>query len=244
MKYFIPLALLFFSISISFAQSHAREFEYLVDGRASSVDNSMRDRGYELVTTEKSGRDSYQYWWNDSRSKCITVRVSDGRVMSVVNTSDFDCRSRRDDDRNYSYNRSSDYKRYSSGGSSYNSTGVAYDRGYNDGLKNRRFNNSYYRDYEQKDAYADGYDEGSSQRGSHWSSDSRGSRAQYSDLEGWGALRAYEELKRRGFDERRNHKQGGTTYRTWYNSRTGQCIKTVSQKERITETMVSTHCDE
>ena len=238
----LPVLLFTLSITAIQGQSHAREFDYLVDGRASSIDNELRDMGYRLIKTDKTGSDAYQYWWNEAMNKCVTIRVNDGRVRSVVNTPDADCNRSGSN----SYARSDNYNRYNRNNSSYNSVSVAYDRGYDDGVRNRKFNNSYYQNYDQKDAYADGYEEGENHRrdGSHWSGNSGNNNEDYRDLEGWGAKRAYGELERRGFEERRHHQQGGTTYRTWYNSRTGQCIKTVSKNERIAETMISTHCDE
>lgn len=236
------VSLLISSSTCLFAQSHAAEFNYLVDGRANAIDNAMDDMGYRLIKTDKSGSDIYQYWWNGAQNKCVTIHVSEGRVRSVVNAPEGDCYRYNN---NYAYTRSGNYLRYDHNNADYSNTGVAYDRGYNDGIRNRKFNNSYYNAYEQKDAYADGYDEGVEQRkqGGHWSGNAGASGERFRDLEGWGALRAYDELKRRGFEERKKHQQGGTTYRTWYNSRTGQCIKTVSKSERIAETMISTHCD-
>ncbi|WP_224490430.1 hypothetical protein [Robertkochia flava] len=226
------------------AQAHAREFDYLVDARSTLIDNSMKDQGYSLVKTEKYGSDAYQYWWTDALKKCVTVHISEGRILSVVNTPDNDCGNSTFGTQPYSYTRSSSYESYDER-NGYNSVSIAYDRGFNDGLRNRSFHNSYYRDFSQKDAYADGYDRGleTRRKGDHWSGNSGSSYIEFKDLEGWGALRAYDELIKRGFEEERRYKQGGTTYRTWYHSRTGQCIKTVSQKERISETMISTHCD-
>lgn len=239
---FLYLASLLFAFSITLqAQDHAREFNYLVDERAGRIVPELSDKGYRMVNLDSSGKDYYQYWWNNRLNKCITIHVYDGRVRSVVNTLDGDCNKSGSN----SYSRSDNYSRYQRSGSSYNSASAAYDRGYNDGLRESRFNNSSYRNNNEKDAYADGYEEGRSHRSDdrHWSRNSS-NHEDYRDLEGWDAKRAYGELRRRGFDERRHHQQGGTTYRTWYNSRTGQCIKTVSKNERISETMISNHCDE
>ncbi|MCH4823550.1 hypothetical protein ML462_10250 [Gramella lutea] len=64
----------------------------------------------------------------------------------------------------------------------------------------------------------------------------------YQDLEGEMALRAYDELEYRGFKEGKNHSNDGKTYRVWYNSRTDQCIKTLSVNKRIKEIMESNRC--
>lgn len=73
----------------------------------------------------------------------------------------------------------------------------------------------------------------------------RGNRnyANYKDLEGEMATRAYDLLERRGFREGRSHSNDGKTYRVWYNERTDQCIKTLSVNKRIKEVIRSTRCD-
>ena len=52
----------------------------------------MNDRGYQFVKTEKSGNDSYQNWHNDKKDKCVTVRISDGRVKTIVDSPSADCK--------------------------------------------------------------------------------------------------------------------------------------------------------
>ena len=239
----LPLYMLT-SLNLIYAQSHAREFDYLVDARSTLIDNSMHDQGYSLVKTDKLGSDTYQYWRNERMGKCITVRINKGRILSVENIPEGECGEGSYKVENYSYTRSSSYVKYNKE-EGYTAVSIAYDRGFNDGLRNRTFNNSYYREDVRKDAYADGYDSGYATRkkGDHWSGNTGASYVEYKDLEGWLALRAYEELQNRGFEERQKQQQGGNTYSTWYHSRTGQCINTITRKDRISEMIISTHCD-
>ncbi|MBU2951026.1 hypothetical protein KO493_09985 [Tamlana agarivorans] len=63
------------------------------------------------------------------------------------------------------------------------------------------------------------------------------------DLVGRDALSAYDELNDRGFKEQKKYQDKGNTFRVWYNYRTHQCIKTLSQKRRIDRIYTSTHCN-
>ncbi|WP_455168711.1 hypothetical protein, partial [Aegicerativicinus sediminis] len=63
------------------------------------------------------------------------------------------------------------------------------------------------------------------------------------DLIGRSATWAYDELNDRGFREQKSHQDGGKTYRVFYNSRTDQCIKTLSENKRISKVMASNRCD-
>ncbi|WP_228851317.1 hypothetical protein [Aegicerativicinus sediminis] len=65
-----------------------------------------------------------------------------------------------------------------------------------------------------------------------------------SDLVGRGAEWSYTELRHRGFQEQKKHQDGGKTYRVFYNYRTHQCIKTLSQNKRISSIQNSTHCNQ
>ncbi|MCF1422012.1 MULTISPECIES: hypothetical protein [Mangrovimonas] len=98
------LILFFFTVFISFSQETAYDLKDLVDMRASSLDNEMGNRGYDWIKTEKSGYNSYQNWWNNRKNKCVTVRVSDGKVKSIVNVPDLDCNKSRGN-QNHSNNR-------------------------------------------------------------------------------------------------------------------------------------------
>ena len=74
---------------ISFAQKD--NFDSLIDMKGTYLDQEMSNRGYQFVKTEKSGSDAYQNWFNGNKNKCVTVRVSDGRVKSIVDSPNADC---------------------------------------------------------------------------------------------------------------------------------------------------------
>ncbi|NIK93258.1 hypothetical protein GZ212_13935 [Mangrovimonas sp. CR14] len=107
------LVLLFFTISASFAQETASDLKDLVDMRASYLDNELENRGYHLINTEKSGYNSYQNWWNSRKNKCVSVRVSDGRVKSIVNTLPADCnKSGNESNRRGEFHHSSENEKH------------------------------------------------------------------------------------------------------------------------------------
>jgi len=55
----------------------------LVGGRASNIDNVMRQRGFAPHGGYKSGDKAFATWWNASTRQCMQVIVSDGRVNAV-----------------------------------------------------------------------------------------------------------------------------------------------------------------
>ena len=92
---------------ISFAQKD--NFNSLIDMKGTYLDQEMKNRGYRFIKTEKSGNDAYQNWFNDNKNKCVTVRVSNGRVVSVVDSPAFDCQGNQGNKGNQS-NMSGQYK--------------------------------------------------------------------------------------------------------------------------------------
>jgi len=154
----------------------------IVNQKASYADKELERMGYHYINSKSSGRTDYANWWNNSKRKCITVRLENGIVRSVQNTSASAC------------------KKSSYGGNDYNS--------------------------------------GNNGNGNH-----SGNAVKVNDLVGWKALSAYDELESRGFREVKKFSSSGKTYRVWYNSRTRQCIKTLSQNKKITSIIRSTRCN-
>ncbi|SLJ99227.1 hypothetical protein SAMN06295987_10360 [Novosphingobium mathurense] len=63
----------------------------VVGARSSSGEGLLQDRGYENIST-KSGTDrKWTYWWNKSKSQCITVTTFDGRYEAIDKASNKDC---------------------------------------------------------------------------------------------------------------------------------------------------------
>lgn len=87
-KLFLPLILFVLVSTSAFAQSNLQD---LVGDKATYLDQTMRDRGYNFISTSKSDDSAYQNWFNRSTNTCVTIRVSDGRVQSVSNTPLSDC---------------------------------------------------------------------------------------------------------------------------------------------------------
>ncbi len=77
------------------SQEKAYDLDDLIGVRASSSENAIEDRGYDLIKVDKSSDQIYQYWWNDRKNRCAIVRISDGKVRSAVRAPDSDCEKGR-----------------------------------------------------------------------------------------------------------------------------------------------------
>ncbi|MGJ5642562.1 hypothetical protein [Formosa sp. S-31] len=89
-KNVLCLILLFTSL-FSYAQGTAYDLKDIVDMRGSSSERVLEDRGYHLEKVDKSSAGIYQQWWNSRKDQCVTVRLEDGKVRSVVKAPDLDC---------------------------------------------------------------------------------------------------------------------------------------------------------
>ncbi|WP_281240264.1 hypothetical protein [Flavobacterium praedii] len=114
------VCVMFFITMISFAQ---RDFNGLIDMKASYLDQEMRDRGYQFIKTDKSGDSAYQNWYNSSKNKCVTVKVYDGRIESIVNSTLEDCgKGRYSNGNNYNnnYNNHNNSNKYNNNKGNFN----------------------------------------------------------------------------------------------------------------------------
>ena len=73
------------------AQEEVSALEDLVGLRGGPGMAAVAQRGYENVGGEKGGGGSYTYWREARTSKCVIVRVADGRVESIVYAPKSDC---------------------------------------------------------------------------------------------------------------------------------------------------------
>ncbi|MGL3000666.1 hypothetical protein [Flavobacterium sp. RSSB_23] len=117
---FLSLLLMFFIGITGFAQN----LQDLVGDKAAGAFNELRDRGYTYINGSKSGDSAYQNWYNRNQNKCVTVKVNDGRIDSIVKSTLEDCgkgkysnnynsnRYNNDDDDNYNNNRYNNNKSY------------------------------------------------------------------------------------------------------------------------------------
>lgn len=213
----------------------------------------LQREGYRVTSTDgKGGGRVDMYWYNSGNRRCIKMEVDDDYVRKVSYTTTSYC-----DD---SGNRSS---------GSYGSRELALSDYRNMNLgeaeRNLRQSNWEKTETERRVGYTISYwynnrdnrcikltamngkvssltDTKTSYCNSSSSSSSGGSTSM-DHLQGRDAVRAYENLEDRGFRETKSHKDGGKTYRVWYNSRTGECIKTLSQNKRITEIISSNRCN-
>lgn len=171
---------------------YSQNLQDLVGDRVASAFNELRNRGYSYENGSKSDDSSFQNWYNRNLNKCITVKVYNGRIESIVKSTLEDCGKGKYSNSNYNNNNNR----------------------YNNNYSNNK--NNYRRDNNEDFNY--GY------------------------LNRQKANYAYNELRKNGFVEQKNHQQGGNTYKVWFNDDTNQCLKTTSRDEKITSIVVSTHC--
>jgi len=63
----------------------------LVGAKAGQAENTVKDRGYTWVKTDKSAAGSYSYWTESGSGKCVTIRTDDGRYQSIIYAPASDC---------------------------------------------------------------------------------------------------------------------------------------------------------
>lgn len=95
------LLILFFVTTLSFAQNNLQD---LVGDKATYLEQSMRDNGYKFISTSKGGDSSYQNYYNSGRNKCVTVKINNGRIESIANSSLEDCGKGRYSNNNFNNN--------------------------------------------------------------------------------------------------------------------------------------------
>ncbi len=225
-------------------QSRATELEYLINAKGSSAELDLENKGYIHMKTDKSYYDIYSYWWNPASRKCVTTRIADGRVQSVVNAPAVDCNQRPANavaDHSYhtaSYNQHQAHNHQSNNYQHYDSAAhdAAYERGFRDGMYNNPYHNVY-SVTDQINAYSTGYGEGVAQRNNNSSYHSgQGGYATHvdaNDLLHKSEAHAYTEMQRRGFAEVRKYRDDGKDFAAWYNTSTRQCVKTVAKNGSI-----------
>lgn len=213
-----------------------------LDGmRENDASTRMQREGYRVTSTSrKSNGEIDMFWYHASDRRCVKMVVKNNYVRSIANTSTSYCNS------NYNNNKSSGYSSSKTSMSYLN--GMAALQAY-DQLKDRGYRESKSHQDGGK-TYRVWYNSRTGECIKTLSQNRRitevipSERCDMSYLKGMAALSAYDELKDNGFLERKSHQDDGKTYRVWYNSRTGACVKTLSQNRRITEIMESNRCDD
>lgn len=63
----------------------------LVGAKAGQAEGQLENRGYVYKSGSTSGDSKYSNWYKRSTGQCVTIRTSDGRYQSIVQTPPFDC---------------------------------------------------------------------------------------------------------------------------------------------------------
>lgn len=212
--------------------------------------DQLRMRGYTLTSSDYHGGKQWEYWWQAGSNTCVQARAHGGRYEALQTTSPTDCNQYQQqatrDNKNAaiaigaaailgaallahkSHQRDEKHDQ--------DSKSVAeFDRGYRDGLYNHPYHN-----YQNTQAYSDGYSTGNREREEQTRyRPNDGRYAGYhpyvalDDLVGARASSADSELRARGFADTGGYKQGNSSFVTWYNQRTHQCVQAVTRDGRI-----------
>lgn len=90
----------------SFCQGTAQNsLKDLVGESASSVDREMKSKEYVFIKSDKSNRGIDEYWWKRAKSKCVLIRIVNGKVAAVTNTVSSDCKKSGSHTSNNYYNK-------------------------------------------------------------------------------------------------------------------------------------------
>ncbi|WP_224491250.1 hypothetical protein [Robertkochia flava] len=242
------------SFGFAFAQHGAGNVNDIRDMRAGSAEEELERMGYDLSSVDKTSTGIYQYWYNSRLGRCVQSTIYNGRVVHVKAVEEGKCGQGYDEGRrelNMTSMRGMNEVHVSSRLQREGYRVVSTD-GKGAGRVDMYWYNSRTRQCLRMEVDDDvvrdvrytstSYCTNAGNRPEE--SYSKGSgRTSLDFLQGWGAIKAYDRLADEGFRETKNHKDGGKTYRVWYNSRTGECVKTLSQKEKITEIILSNRCD-
>ncbi len=214
--------------------------------------SELRKRGYTLTNKDHHAGAFFQYWWNANKHQCVQVKHTDGEVAEVDSTSGTDCgqyhseATDNDDGAAVAIAAAAIIGAAALAHNSHHRDGKhgddsksvsEFDRGYRDGL----YRNDYH-NYNDTEAYSDGYSAGvddRSERSSHKSHHHHGHHSGYrsyvsvDDLYDARASSADSELRARGFSDTGGYKRHGTSFVTWWNQDTRQCIEIGTSNGRV-----------
>jgi len=80
-----------FSLQGAYAQDAVPGLSDLVGAKAGQAENTVQERGYTWIKTDKQGGSSYSYWTESGSNKCVVIRTEDGRYQSIVYSPAMDC---------------------------------------------------------------------------------------------------------------------------------------------------------
>jgi hypothetical protein len=244
-------------VALAASANTPKDVRDLVGVKAGSGERELESRGFVHITTHKDSAGAWGYWWNSSRRECISVATRNGRYDTITTSPSSDCNqysSSGDKDNNGAAKAaiaigavaligalaaSHKSKHHDSGShSNDNNSEQEFERGHNDGLYNHHYDN-----YNNSDAYSDGYDSGVEQRDHdtsyrhHSDRHDRGYQKQVSfdDLDGAKASSADDALNDRGFRNVDSFKEANSAYTIWYNRNSGQCLQMTVGNGRVVD---------
>ena len=91
------LVTVFVAVGSLLAQDPVSHLQYMV-GEKATILNQLQRQGYSYVRGTKEGGGSYSYYRDQRSGECIVARTFDGRVASIVNAPEFDCRNQQGSD--------------------------------------------------------------------------------------------------------------------------------------------------
>jgi hypothetical protein len=215
------------------------------------AESELRSRGYSLHHSDQHAGSLFQYWWNPGRHACVQVRYDGYKVGEVNSTSSTDCGQYHDDTTKDDQNAAlaigavaliagiaalSHKSHHRDGEHGEDEQSVAdFERGYRDGLHREDYHN-----YNDTQAYSDGYSAGVDERQEETSYRSRQSShsgyqpfVSLDDLVGARASSADSELRSRGFSDTGGYKRKGRSMVTWWNERTRQCVEVTTAQGHV-----------
>ena len=241
-----------------------RDIRDLVDARASSGSMELERRGYVHISSQKGADRGYGNWWNPSSRTCVTVETVNGRFASIWSAPDVDCNQSRHGVEHHGAHEEQDgadaaaavvgaaailgaialaHKSHHHDDNQHrNDHGYEneFERGHNDGLYNHHYDN-----YNNSQAYSDGYRSGIEQRDhdtsyrQHSGRYDRGYQPvgvrgnELAELSGLGRRNAHSKLRDWGFTRVDTMESGRTEYFIFYRRASGQCVQLTEADGRV-----------
>ena len=215
--------------------------------------DQLRARGYTRISADRHDGKKHEYWWDARSYTCVHARAHGGKYEALMVTGATDCNQYQSSDNKGSSNNDAaaaaiaaaailgvaalahkSHERDDRHGQDSKSV-AEFDRGYRDGQYHQSYHN-----YNNSQAYSDGYNAGQRKRDEETRYRTHGGRysgyhpyVSLDDLEGANAASADSALRQRGFRDTGGYKDGNKSFVTWYNASTRQCVQAVTRDGRI-----------
>lgn len=235
----------------------AESLTYLNGQNAGSVTNTLEQRGFIYIDTNRTSSGySHSYFWHSRDKNCVDVEVYGGNVMTINDAQPGDCNQQGSDGAataiavglgaaliggliaSRSHHRGEQDQNHNQ------QQRAEFDRGYTDGLHNASYHN-----YNNADEYSRGYEAGVDEREANLRHHQRRGgyqeAAQWQDLIGSRAAGGMEELERRGFTQVDNFASGTARYSIQWRAASRQCLQVIvadGRLENITDIQTHSNC--